>query len=120
MIFGGSIANLILNMGVSHPDDASRHVIDFQTLLVLQPCMLIGTILGVFIHVMSPHWFLIVLLAVTLGYSVYKTYQRAEKAWNEENAARARSGIISATSRDGSQSDLLRDEDDESSVRVRV
>jgi uncharacterized membrane protein YfcA len=74
--------------------------------------MLIGTILGVFIHVMSPHWFLIVLLAVTLSYSVVKTYQRAEKAWNEENAARARSSGGSI-SRESSHLDMHDDEYDE-------
>ena len=117
MIFGGSIANLILNAGVSHPDDPARSVIDFQTLLVLQPTMLIGTILGVFFHVMSPHWFLLLLLAITLSYSVYKTYQRAVKAWNEENAARY--GVNpSQMSRESSRLDLLEEESIESASLI--
>ena len=43
-ILGGSCANLIWNLRTRHPLDPSRCVIDFQTLLVLQPCIIVGFI----------------------------------------------------------------------------
>ena len=41
-IFGGAIVNLFQNLGLAHPHDRDRSIIDYDTLLMLQPCMLIG------------------------------------------------------------------------------
>eukprot|EP00455_Lapot_gusevi_P055707 TRINITY_DN909_c0_g1_i8.p1 TRINITY_DN909_c0_g1~~TRINITY_DN909_c0_g1_i8.p1 ORF type:complete len:482 (-),score=157.73 TRINITY_DN909_c0_g1_i8:150-1595(-) len=85
MIFGGAIANMIMNSQNSHPLFPKRPLVDYSALLVLQPPMLIGTMFGVLLQVMSPHWFVLGLLAVTLCYTVFKTYNKAVTLWKDES-----------------------------------
>ena len=86
-ILGGAIANLIANLLTPHPHDSNRCIIDFQTLLILIPMILIGTMFGVFVQVMSPTWLILILIVVMLSYSGYITGVRAKVMWKEENKA---------------------------------
>ena len=45
-IFGGSIVNLIMNLKKYHPTRSHRPLTDFSTLLILEPMLLVGTIIG--------------------------------------------------------------------------
>ena len=46
-IFGGSIVNLIMNLKKHHPTRKHRPIIDFSTLLIFEPMLLVGTIIGI-------------------------------------------------------------------------
>ena len=45
-ILGGSIVNLIMNWRSHHPKRPHRPLTDFPTLLVFEPMLLVGTVLG--------------------------------------------------------------------------
>ena len=46
-IFGGSIVNLIMNMRKHHPTREHRPLTDYSTLLIFEPMLLVGTIVGI-------------------------------------------------------------------------
>ena len=45
-IFGGSIVNLAMNLRKYHPTRIHRPLTDFSTLLIFEPMLLVGTIVG--------------------------------------------------------------------------
>lgn len=86
-IFGGALANLVYNYPLKHPNDAKRPLIDYHALLVLQPSIFIGTMLGVFVQVMSPTWLILILIVLMMSFSGYVTGIKAKKTWDEETLA---------------------------------
>ena len=46
-IFGGSIVNLLMNWRQTHPKRKHRPLTDFATLLVFEPMLLVGTVIGI-------------------------------------------------------------------------
>jgi len=76
-ILGGAIANNLINIQRRHPF-ANRPLVDYDSLQILVPSLLIGTILGVFLNAVSPAWLVTFGLVVSLGYSFSIA---AKKAW---------------------------------------
>ena len=53
-IFGGSIVNLMMNLRKYHPQRTHRPLTDFSTLLIFEPMLLVGTIIGIlYLHSLS-------------------------------------------------------------------
>eukprot|EP00475_Leptophrys_vorax_P017374 TRINITY_DN24033_c0_g1_i2.p1 TRINITY_DN24033_c0_g1~~TRINITY_DN24033_c0_g1_i2.p1 ORF type:complete len:404 (-),score=84.10 TRINITY_DN24033_c0_g1_i2:37-1248(-) len=83
-IFAGSIINMIFNSKSKHSILKRHPLIDFDTLLVMCPMLLAGTIIGVILNSIFPSWLLVVLLVITLTYTSYKTSLKAIAAWKGE------------------------------------
>merc|ERR1719297_409414 len=75
-IFGGSIVNLIMNLSKTHPTRAHRPLTDFSTLLIFEPMLLVGTIIGVLLNVMFPDILILILLAMVLSYATTRTLRK--------------------------------------------
>jgi uncharacterized membrane protein YfcA len=65
-IFGGAIANLLLNAQRPHPKHAAMSIISGDISMVMEPSTLAATTLGVILNKLLPNWLLLVLLEVTL------------------------------------------------------
>lgn len=85
VIFFGSIVNLYVNYPLKHPKFSDRPLIDFNSLVVMEPMLLAGTIIGVIFNVIFPSWALVSLLAVTLVYATIRTSKKARAVWAQEN-----------------------------------
>jgi uncharacterized membrane protein YfcA len=83
-IFAGSIINLIFNARAKHPAVKDHPLIDFDTLLVMCPMLLAGTVVGVIFNIIFPSWLLLAMLLVTLTYTSYKTGKKAIAAYKGE------------------------------------
>merc|ERR550525_2234034 len=53
-ILGGSFVNLWANWTQTHPERKHRPIIDFPTLLVFEPMLLVGSTLGVMLNTIFP------------------------------------------------------------------
>eukprot|EP01083_Nonionella_stella_P162806 534870_1 len=71
-IFCGYIVNLIMNLKKSHPTRKHRPLTDFSTLLIFEPMLLVGTIIGVFLNVIFPDILILILLALVLSYATLR------------------------------------------------
>jgi len=83
-IFGGSIVNLIMNLKKHHPIRYHRPLTDFSTLLIFEPMLLVGTILGVLFNVMFPDILILILLALVLSYATIRTTRKGIRLWGKE------------------------------------
>ena len=97
-VFGGAIAALTINYPLRHPS-ADRPLIDYKLVLLLLPMTLAGTTLGVFMNIISPTWFIIVLLILILGFTTFRSSKKGIQMYRKENHLRAK------LEDDGSQSD---------------
>eukprot|EP01006_Ploeotia_vitrea_P013093 TRINITY_DN34392_c0_g1_i1.p1 TRINITY_DN34392_c0_g1~~TRINITY_DN34392_c0_g1_i1.p1 ORF type:complete len:551 (+),score=296.05 TRINITY_DN34392_c0_g1_i1:31-1653(+) len=88
MIFGGSIVNIAMYYPEKHPTILGKPKIDYNAVLVLQPLMLAGTIVGVILNVIFPGWLIVVTLAVTLSYATLRTARKGRRVWNLETEQR--------------------------------
>eukprot|EP01084_Bolivina_argentea_P004597 8741_1 len=86
-ILGGSIVNLIMNMRARHPLRPHRPLTDFPTLLVFEPMLLVGTVLGVLLNVIFPSMLILILLILTLAYATFRTANKGRIMWHKESAA---------------------------------
>merc|ERR1719283_311599 len=84
-IFGGSMVNLAMNLKKAHPERSHRPLTDFSTLLIFEPMLLVGTIIGVLLNVMFPEILILILLAIVLSYATIRTTNRGIRLWKAES-----------------------------------
>mmetsp|Transcript_48912 Transcript_48912/g.60128 ORF Transcript_48912/g.60128 Transcript_48912/m.60128 type:complete len:558 (+) Transcript_48912:1505-3178(+) len=87
-IFGGSIVNIIMNFRLYHPIRNHRPLTDFNTMLILVPLLLAGTVCGVLLNQILPDPIIAVILMVILIIAVYKMFKKGYNQWNKENEIR--------------------------------
>ena len=82
-IFGGSIANLVLNFPKRHPE-ADRPILDWNLICMLQPFALIGAIIGAYLSKLIPDHILSILLVLILGYAAYRSFEKGMELYRKE------------------------------------
>jgi len=80
-IFGGAIANSILNLMRRHPF-ANRPLVDWIALKLVLPNLLAGTIFGVLLLAMAPAWIVLLMVSVVMAFNSWKTSNRAITDFN--------------------------------------
>ena len=102
-VFGGAIANVILNMKKRHPL-ADRPLVDWDLILVMEPLTIAGALMGAFLNKLLPELLLTVLLVLLLSSTAYDTLKRAVKMYKKETIALRKQGMTA----DGKGSELTR------------
>jgi hypothetical protein len=85
-IFGGAVTNNWFNVQKRHPD-CNRPMIDYNLCMIMEPVLLLGTIIGVFFNAVSPGWLITILLVLTLTYTTYRTTMKAFETYEKEMKA---------------------------------
>ncbi|KIZ04589.1 hypothetical protein MNEG_3365 [Monoraphidium neglectum] len=66
-IAGGSLVTTLFNLGMRHPWDPGRPLVDLDLALVLTPAMLLGVSVGVLLNDLVPTWAVLLLLICLLA-----------------------------------------------------
>jgi len=74
-IFGGSIANSILNLPKRHPK-ADRPLIDFDLVMVMEPLTIAGAVVGAIVNKLAPEWLITFCLVTTLAATSQRTWKK--------------------------------------------
>lgn len=82
-VFGGAIACTSLNWSRRHPL-ADRVLIDWDLILVMEPLMLVGTLLGTLFHRLLSEKILVVLLVLLLSVTAHTTLSKAMRMYLAE------------------------------------
>ena len=100
-IFGVAIGGLVVLLPQRHPHSSRRALIDFDVALVLEPTVMLGTVIGVFFNVVSPTWVIVVCLSVLFTVTSYRTVKKGVTLYRKEKAAElARAAEINAVALD--------------------
>jgi hypothetical protein len=94
-IFGGAIANLILNYPKRHPT-ADRPLIDYNVSLVLEPMTLAGTLLGVYLNKILPVDVTLYILLMVLYLMLWRTAKKGIELWRKEKAESEKPVVVAA------------------------
>jgi uncharacterized membrane protein YfcA len=86
-IFGSSIASFLINVRKRHPLARDRPLIDYETVLLLEPMTLAGTIIGVNMNKVFPEWLITVCIVWLLTKTSLRTYAKGISIWKQERAA---------------------------------
>ena len=86
-VFGGAVANVLLNLRKRHPD-ADRPLVDWDLILVMLPLTLSGALIGALINKILPEWLLTSLLVIVLGFTTYRTLKKGKELYEKENEKR--------------------------------
>lgn len=105
-VFGGAIANNILNALKVHPNHIERPLIDWDLILQLEPMTIGGALIGADLNEKLPEMVLLVLMLLLLTFTAYKTLSKAFKLYSEEEKQRSGGG-----SNDGKSDDSTPTED---------
>jgi len=89
-VLGGAIANNIMNARKRHPDYPSRSVIDWELMLQMCPPAIAGALIGAILNDVLPEIVLIMMLLVILGFTAYKTLEKAFSLYAKESLAMKR------------------------------
>lgn len=73
MILFASMVNLAVFLSQRHPVDKPQPVIDYDCVVLLEPMLCLGVMLGVMMNQMTPNWILLLLLCGTLGFALWRT-----------------------------------------------
>lgn len=88
-VFGGAIANTILNAPKRHPL-ADRPLVDWDLLLVMEPLTIGGSLIGAFLNKLLPENLLVIMLVLLLGFTANNTLTKAMKMYKKESEAIAK------------------------------
>lgn len=83
-VFGGAIANNILNAKKRHPNHPERPAIDWDLILQLEPMTIAGALIGVDLNKELPELALLVLMLLLLSITAQKTLAKAIKLYQKE------------------------------------
>lgn len=73
MILLGSIVNLGVFLAQRHPVVKAEPVIDYDCVVLLEPMLCLGVMLGVMVNQITPNWMVLVMLCITLGVALQRT-----------------------------------------------
>ena len=82
-VLGGSMAGTMLNMKRRHPL-ADRPVIDWDLILVMEPLVLVGALIGAIFHRVVSEKILTVLLVLLLSVVAHTTLAKAKRMYDAE------------------------------------
>lgn len=113
-ISGGHVASVPFNKHQVSTESVqyfARPLIDFDMALFLAPMEMAGAVLGVVIQKILPNWLYLLLAAVILSYTAYKTYGKFKDTHEKEVAAREAAQEQEQTPQNGSLEELLPKDD---------
>jgi len=87
MILFGSMVNLAVFLSQRHPSSFSEPVIDYDCVVLMEPMLCLGVMVGVMVNQMTPNWLLLMLLCLTLGFALWRTGSKGIKQLKAELAA---------------------------------
>lgn len=84
MILGGTVVSVVW-YSTQRRSDGLGPLIDYQVALFCLPNVLLGISMGVLFNVMSPSWFLTILLTIILFFMTFRSCRKALQRWNVES-----------------------------------
>jgi Predicted permeases len=88
-VFGGAVANTILNSQKRHPL-ADRPMVDWDLILIMEPLTIAGALMGAFLNKLLREEVLVVMLVLLLSFTAYNTLKKAMKMYRIESIHLAR------------------------------
>ncbi|CAJ1953595.1 unnamed protein product [Cylindrotheca closterium] len=85
-IFGGAIANMMLNARKKHPL-ADRPLVNWELILVMEPLTIAGALIGAFLNNLIPEVMLAIMLVALLSFTAFKTLKKATNMYQKESLA---------------------------------
>ena len=82
-IFGVAVGNVAYLIHKRHPH-ANRPLMDYATVVLMQPGELMGVVIGVLFHQWFPDVLIVILLVLVLGVTAFKTIQKGYARWQAE------------------------------------
>ena len=83
-VFGGAVANVILNLRKRHPI-ADRPLVDWDLILIMEPLTIGGALIGAAINKLLPELLLIILLVIVLSVTSYRMLMKGVDLYTKEN-----------------------------------
>ena len=83
-VFGGAVANVILNLRKRHPI-ADRPLVDWDLILIMEPLTIGGALIGAAINKLLPELLIILLLVVVLSTTSYRMLKKGIDLYTKEN-----------------------------------
>lgn len=91
-VFGGAVANTILNATKRHPL-SDRPLVDWDLILVMEPLTIGGALIGAFLNKILPEAILTVMLVVLLSFTSYTSLTKAIKMYKIETIHMREQGL---------------------------
>jgi len=111
-VFGGAIANMILNVQKRHPL-ADRPLIDWDLILVMEPLTIAGSLMGAFLNKILPEQFLTFMLVLLLSFTAYNTLKKAFKMYKTESRILRQQGLKPDGSKESELTQMSQQEKEE-------
>ena len=102
-VFGGAIANAVLNANKRHPL-TDRPLVDWDLILVMEPLTIGGALVGAFLNKVLPSELLVIMLVLLLAFTAYTSLVQAVKMYKAETRQ------LLATYRESELTRILEDE----------
>lgn len=107
-VFGGAMANTILNVRKRHPL-ADRPLVDWDLILVMEPLTIAGALIGAVLNKLLPEAVLVVSLVALLTFTAYTTLKKSVRMYRAETRAMLAERGRARTREDGTnESELTR------------
>ena len=111
-VFGGAVANTLLNARKRHPL-ADRPLVDWDLILVMEPLTIGGALIGAFLNKVLPEAILMVMLVILLSFTAYSSLTKAVKMYKIESMHLREQGFREDGTKESELTRLAHDQDDD-------
>lgn len=84
LIVFSSMVNLLFFVFQRHPESDKKPKIDWELVMLLEPGLACGVVVGVMLNRVSPRWLVTALLLLTLGISFMRSATKGLQLWRKE------------------------------------
>lgn len=110
-VFGGAVANTVLNVPKRHPL-ANRPLVDWDLILVMEPLTIGGALIGAFLNKILPELVLTVMLVLLLSFTAYGSLKKATKMYRKETRELKMAGLREDGTKESELTAITNDEED--------
>lgn len=82
----GSLVNVLTFLNQRYPGTHAGAKIDYDCVALFQPMLVLGVILGVFLHEVVPRWLVLLLLCLTLATALWRVAAKGIQQFQDEAA----------------------------------
>lgn len=96
-VFGVSIGGWIFVLPAMHPHDPSKTLVDFETGTLLSPVVLVGSTVGLLLHLLVPSYVITATLVLVMAFAGWRALKKGMEEFRKTSGSSETKPLVSAS-----------------------
>lgn len=96
-VFGVSIGGWVFVLPATHPQDPSKTLVDFETGTLLSPIVLVGSTVGLLLHLLVPSYVITATLVLVMAFAGWRALKKGLEEFRKTRGSSETKPLVSAS-----------------------